>query len=91
MVQKDYTNCVFEPVAIIAVAVGVFHASFTIDMIFTPSSSVMSSIGATEFTMTTSLREKKYLYSKLITLKLHSWSLANFKSTFTRVTGIFEI
>ena len=53
--MNDCTNGVFEPIAIITVAIGVVHTSATVDMILTPPAKVMSSIWTAEFTMATPL------------------------------------
>ena len=55
--ENGCTNSVLEPVAIITVTIGVLHASFSIYMIFAPTSNVMSSVRTAEFTGATTLGE----------------------------------
>ena len=57
-VLVDSVYRVFEPVAIIKVAVRVLHTSFASDVIPTPPSNVMSAIRTAEVTITTPLLQK---------------------------------
>jgi len=57
---QPITYSVFEPVSIITVAIGVMHASFSINVILTPPPKVMSSIRTSVFPLATALDNKTH-------------------------------